>query len=137
MALLRSVTSSLDTMLRGPATTLRTGTNLASCREGAIDSVTDCLWQHSQLFRSTGMLEKIAKYVLNDEFPAKQVLFCASPSLEDLPAVLSPLGGPFVLLIAADASSNRNLIREDFALLIGNRLSIYREGVRRVISHPV
>lgn len=63
-------------------------------------------------------MEKIAEYVLDDEFPAKQVLFCAASSLGDLPAALSPLCSPFVLFIAADAIS----IAEQTVLQVGEKL---------------
>ena len=70
------------------------------------------------MVRSTTLLEKIAEYVLNDEFPAKKVLFCAASSLDDLPDALSDLSSPFVFFIAADATS----ITEQTILEVGKKL---------------
>ncbi len=64
------------------------------------------------------MLEKITEYVFDDEYPARQVLFCSASSLGSLPAALSPLSRPFVLFIAADASS----VTEQTVLLVAEKL---------------
>jgi hypothetical protein len=63
-------------------------------------------------------VDRIAEYVFDDEFPAKEVLFCAVPSLDELPSALDSLSSHFVLFIAADATS----IAEQTILDAGEKL---------------
>lgn len=57
-------------------------------------------WRTS--FRGATIVERIAQYRLDEDFPSKTISFCAANSLTELPPLIHPSNDHFVLFLAID-----------------------------------